>query len=211
MPEAPSSAGPSFWRAAKSIPDSLVDARAATVQPSDTGVLFFSSGSTSKPKGILSAHRGVAIQLWRYARILALEGDVRCWTANGFFWSGNFVMALGGTFPSGGAIVLQPTFQPAEALELMQAERVNYPIGWAHQWPQLEDASELGPGGSQQRALCRSQHAAGPTSDGVDAVARAGLGVWQHRDLRHQHHIPGRHAGGGEQGQLTARRCPATR
>ena len=124
----------------KSIPDALALARAATVQPSDAGVLFFSSGSTSQPKGILSCHRAVAIQLWRYARILDLEGEIRCWTANGLFWSGNFVMAIGGTFPSGGAIVLQPTFQAAEALKLMQAERVSYPTAWPHQWPQLEEA-----------------------------------------------------------------------
>ena len=56
-----------FLARGEPIPATLVEARAASVQPSDTAVLFFSSGSTSKPKGILSAHRGVAIQLWRYA------------------------------------------------------------------------------------------------------------------------------------------------
>ena len=122
------------------VPAALVEARAAATKPSDAAVLFFSSGSTSQPKGILSAHRGPAVQLWRFGRIYALEGDVRCWTANGFFWSGNFGMALGGTFSSGGAIVLQSTFQTAEALELMQAEKVNFPIAWPHQWEQLSEA-----------------------------------------------------------------------
>jgi acyl-coenzyme A synthetase/AMP-(fatty) acid ligase len=129
-----------FLERGRSIPETLVDVRAASIRPSDAAVLFFSSGSTSKPKGILSAHRGVAIQLWRYRRILDLEGDIRCWTANGFFWSGNFIMAIGGTFTAGGAIVLQPTFQATDALELMQAERVNYPVAWPHQWAQLEEA-----------------------------------------------------------------------
>ena len=46
----------------------LVDARAAAVAPADPGVLFFSSGSTALPKGILSAHRGVTLQLWRWPR-----------------------------------------------------------------------------------------------------------------------------------------------
>jgi fatty-acyl-CoA synthase len=129
-----------FLARGKTMPLALVEAAASTVQPSDTGVLFFSSGSTSKPKGILSAHRGVAIQLWRWRRILAVEDDVRCWTANGFFWSGNFGMAIGATFSSGGALVLQPTFAAAEALELMQAEKVNLPLAWPHQWAQLEEA-----------------------------------------------------------------------
>ena len=129
-----------FLARGAAIPRGLALARAASTQPSDTAVLFFSSGTTSKPKGILSAHRGVAIQLWRAARIFGLKGDVRSWSANGFFWSGNFCVAIGGTLTSGGAIVLQRTFHAAEALELMAAERVNFPFAWPHQWPQLVEA-----------------------------------------------------------------------
>src|SRR5580692_2902277 len=47
---------------------------------------------TDKPKGIFNSHRAMAIQCWRSRRLFALEDDVRCWTANGFMWSGNFVM-----------------------------------------------------------------------------------------------------------------------
>ncbi|MGH2403144.1 MAG: AMP-binding protein, partial [bacterium] len=129
-----------FLARGAAVPRALIEARAASVAPSDTGVLFFSSGSTSKPKGILGAHRGVAIQLWRFRRIYNLEGEVRCWTANGLFWSGNFCMAIGGTLSCGGTIVLQPTFQAADALDLIEAEKVNFLIAWPHQWPQLEAA-----------------------------------------------------------------------
>ncbi|MFE7741251.1 class I adenylate-forming enzyme family protein [Nocardia sp. NPDC057455] len=121
----------------------LIEATAATVRPSDTAVLFFSSGTTSAPKGIRSAHRGVAIQMWRFRRMFGFGPDdrVRCWTANGFFWSGNFGQALGATLAAGGSLVLQSTFDAAEALELMRAERVNFPVAWPHQWAQLEGAS----------------------------------------------------------------------
>ena len=123
-------------------PRELVEATAAAVRPSDTAVLFFSSGSTSKPKGVLSAHRGVAVQLWRFRRMFQFgpEDVVRCWAANGFFWSGNFAQALGATLAAGGTLVLQPTFNAAEALDLMQAERVTFPVAWPHQWAQLEGA-----------------------------------------------------------------------
>lgn len=123
-------------------PSELVEATAASVRPSDAAVLFFSSGSTSRPKGILSAHRGVTVQLWRFLRMygFAPEDDIRCWTANGFFWSGNFAMGLGTTLAGGGTLVLQSTFIAAEALDLMQAERVNFPLAWPHQWAQLEGA-----------------------------------------------------------------------
>jgi fatty-acyl-CoA synthase len=123
-------------------PHELVRATGEATHPSDVGVLFFSSGTTSKPKGILSAHRGVTIQMWRFRRVCQFEpeDDIRCWSANGFFWSGNFVMSLGATLAAGGCLVLQPTFDAAEALELMAAERVNYPFAWPHQWAQVEAA-----------------------------------------------------------------------
>ncbi|TDC95606.1 AMP-binding protein [Actinomadura sp. 7K507] len=123
-------------------PRELVEATAGTVRPSDAAVLFFSSGSTSKPKGVLSAHRGVAVQMWRFRRMYGFgpEDEVRNWSANGFFWSGNFGMSVGSTLAAGGALVLQSTFDAAEALELMEAERVNFPFAWPHQWAQLEAA-----------------------------------------------------------------------
>ena len=122
-------------------PAALVEARAASVTPADPGVLFFSSGSTSKPKGILSAHRGVTLQLWRMGPQQGLDTDVRSWTANGFFWSGNFSMVVGATLAVGGSLVLQRVFQPEDALDLMQAERVSFPFAWPHQWAQLEAAA----------------------------------------------------------------------
>jgi acyl-CoA synthetase (AMP-forming)/AMP-acid ligase II len=123
------------------VPEALVHARAATVMPAELAVLFYSSGSTGKPKGILSAHRGVAIQLWRMRRMLGLADGVRSWTANGFFWSGNFAMVLGTTLAAGGSLILQRTFQPEEALDLIAAERASFLFAWPHQWAQLEAAA----------------------------------------------------------------------
>ncbi|GAA0336378.1 FadD3 family acyl-CoA ligase [Sphingomonas oligophenolica] len=131
----------SFLARGAAVDPSIVEARAATVTPADPGMLFFSSGSTNKPKGILSAHRGVAIQMWRMRRQQGLEDGVRYWTANGFFWSGNFAMVLGATLAAGGTLVLQRTFQPEEALTLMEAERVTFLFAWPHQWEQLVSAA----------------------------------------------------------------------
>lgn len=126
------------------VAQALVDAAAATVTPADPGVLFFSSGSTAKPKGILSMHRGVTLQLWRWTRFLAAKDDARAWSANGFFWSGNFAMAIGGALSSGGSLILQATFQPEEALALMEREKATMAFAWPHQWAQLEAAANWG-------------------------------------------------------------------
>lgn len=131
---------PAFLVRASQIPQTLVDATAASVTPADPGALFFSSGTTSKPKGILSAHRGVALQLWRWRRFYQTGPDARSWSANGFFWSGNFGMAIGGTLTAGGSLILQKTFNASEALTLMHTEKATMAIAWPHQWPQLEAA-----------------------------------------------------------------------
>jgi len=129
-----------FLDRGSSVPVDLVQARAEATNPSDPGALFFSSGTTGKPKGVLSAQRGVVIQCWRWCRILLLGDDVRSWTPNGFFWSGNFASVLGATLAAGGCVVLQPTFEPAEALDLMERERVTRPFAWPHQYEQLAAA-----------------------------------------------------------------------
>ncbi len=121
-----------------------VEARAATTSPGDAGVLFFSSGTTSLPKGIFHAQRALAIQWWRWSRLMDIDSKnfpVRCWTGNGFFWSGNLSMVLGNALTTGGAVILQPAFQAEEALTIMEQERVSFPIGRPHQWARLE-ASE---------------------------------------------------------------------
>lgn len=129
-----------FLARGDAVSPALVEAGAAAVSPADPGALFFSSGSTGKAKGILSSHRGVTLQLWRWAEWYRIEQPPRTWSANGFFFSGNFAMTLGGTLSSGGTIVLQRWFDPAEAVALLQAERVTMPLAWPHQWPQLEAA-----------------------------------------------------------------------
>jgi acyl-CoA synthetase (AMP-forming)/AMP-acid ligase II len=118
-------------------PLSLVHAIGREIAPADRGLVFFSSGSTAKPKAIVHTHRAAAIQCWRWRRIFGVDPDVRTWTANGLFWAGNFAMALGTTFAAGGCLVLQRTFEPRESLRLMQDEAVTLPLAWPHQWAAL--------------------------------------------------------------------------
>jgi fatty-acyl-CoA synthase len=129
-----------FLALGSSMPPAVTGAALASVTPSDPATLFFSSGSTSNPKGILSSHRAVAIQLCRWPRLYGLGGELRSWCANGYFWSGPFAMVLGATLWCGGTVVLQRTFEPARALALLEAERVTFPSAMPHQWVQMEQA-----------------------------------------------------------------------
>lgn len=129
-----------FILEAHKFPQELAEAVAESVCPADEAVVFFSSGSTALPKGIVHSHHAASLQCWRWARLLELEPGVRSWTPNGFFWSGNFAVLLGSTLAVGGCVLLQGFFNPASALKLMQSERVSYPFVWPHQMASLEEA-----------------------------------------------------------------------
>jgi fatty-acyl-CoA synthase len=129
-----------FLERGTGIPDVLVAQRAECVRPWEPGGLFFSSGTTSLPKAIIHAQRAFAIQWWRWPRVLSIKEPARCWTGNGFFWSANVSMILGSAFSTGGAVVLQPTFEAAAALQLLEAERVSLMSGRPHQWVRLQAA-----------------------------------------------------------------------
>ena len=131
-----------FLARGKDVADELVEAATEAVSPADPAVLMFSSGSTGRAKGILNANRGVCLQLWRWHQWYDIKPGAppRTWSANGFFWSGNFCQAFGGTLSSGGALLLQRWFDPEEALEIMDREKATMPLAWPHQWPQLAAA-----------------------------------------------------------------------
>jgi len=129
-----------FLSSGRPVPEVTVLARADSVHPADPGGIFFSSGTTSLPKGIAHAHRAFAIQWWRWPWLFAMKEPVRSWTGNGFFWSGNVSMVVGAAFSTGGAVILQRYFEEAEALRLIEAEKISFINGRPHQWIRLQQA-----------------------------------------------------------------------
>ncbi len=129
-----------FIRRGQTVADALVEARATAVTPSDAGGVFFSSGTTSLPKGILHTQRAFAIQWWRWPRVMSVREPARAWTGNGFFWSGNISMIVGVALSTGGAVILEPLFNAESALQLIEAERITFMNGRPHQWARLQAA-----------------------------------------------------------------------
>ena len=125
--------------AGDAVEEALVHRLAAGVDPSDHGLVIYSSGTTSLPKGVLHHHRAPTMQFWNHARIFGRHPGTRMWTALPMFWTAGLNTAMGGTLAAGGCWVMQEAFEPGAALALMARERVTEPYSLPHQTAALEE------------------------------------------------------------------------
>jgi fatty-acyl-CoA synthase len=122
-----------FLERGREFPDAVLDAMIDEVFPADEGIIIYTSGTTSRPKGVLHMQRAAVIQSWRIADDMRFGTSDRVWTTYPFFWSAGICMALGATLAAGATLVLQETFEPGGALQCLVDERVNATQCWPHQ------------------------------------------------------------------------------
>lgn len=122
-----------FLERGDDLPDGVLDAMIAEVYPADEGLIIYTSGTTSRPKGVLHMQRAAVIQSWHIADYQRLSTNDRVWTTYPFFWSAGICMALGATMAAGATLVLQETFEPGAALQCLVDERANATQCWPHQ------------------------------------------------------------------------------
>ncbi len=115
------------------VSEELLDAACAGVEPSDEGILIYTSGTTSNPKGVLHTQRAGVLQSWRFADILRLTPDDRIYTTYPFFWTAGIAMSIGPALASGACLLLQEIFEPGTALDLIESERATAVHAWPHQ------------------------------------------------------------------------------
>jgi fatty-acyl-CoA synthase len=104
----------------------------AAVCPSDPCYLLYTSGSTATPKGVILAHDGVIANGFDIGERQHLGPADRLWLAVPLFWSFGSANALPAILTHGGAVVLQESFEPGEALALLDAERCTVYYGMAN-------------------------------------------------------------------------------
>jgi acyl-CoA synthetase (AMP-forming)/AMP-acid ligase II len=112
---------------------------AAEVDATDDGVIIYSSGTTSTPKGMVHSHAAHVTAFDNQARLFGRDETSRVWTAFPLFWTAGFDSAMGATLAAGGCLVLQETFEPGAALALMARERVTEPYCLPHQTQSLAE------------------------------------------------------------------------
>ena len=121
-----------FLAASRTVVAGLVEARQAAVVPDDDAMLLYTSGSTGTPKAVLHVHRAPTIQGFRMADCMAIGPTDVAWTSFPTFWSAGLVTAIFGPLAVGANSVLQESYEPAEALRMIEQERVTSVRQTAH-------------------------------------------------------------------------------
>jgi len=142
------SGGIETWKAlldqGSDVADALLDSATDEVHPSDDGFIIYTSGTSSRPKGVLHLQRAPVIQSYRLADYMRLGPGDRVFTAQPFFWTAGIVWSLGATLAAGGRMLLQETFQPEEALDLIEQQRATVIHAWPHQEKLLAEHETIG-------------------------------------------------------------------
>jgi acyl-CoA synthetase (AMP-forming)/AMP-acid ligase II len=114
----------------RAVTDAVVRAAQDEVGPADALAILSTSGATAAPKAVVHTHGSLV----RHAAILAerrgLDGADRIYSPMPFFWVGGITMALLAALTSGCGTLCQERFEPGEALDLMERERVTQVQCW---------------------------------------------------------------------------------
>jgi acyl-CoA synthetase (AMP-forming)/AMP-acid ligase II len=117
----------------------VVAAAQREVGPADALVVVSTSGATAAPKAVVHTHGSLIRHAAEIAGLRGLTGADRIYSPMPFFWVGGLVTVLLYSLTSGAAAVVQQRFEPAEALELIERERVTFVACWPNAARTLAD------------------------------------------------------------------------
>lgn len=120
-------------QAGADVDDALLDALADEVHPADEGLVVYTSGTTSLPKGVVHSQRAAVLQGHRFAEMLRFDADDRVYTTYPFFWTAGIAMSIGGAFAAGARLLVQESFEAGAALDMIERERATVVHAWPHQ------------------------------------------------------------------------------
>ncbi|AYC34034.1 fatty acid--CoA ligase family protein [Pseudomonas cavernae] len=99
--------------------------RAAAVGPEDLSDLLFTSGTTGKPKGVMSAHGQNLRAFNEYVKVIGLQPGDRYLIVNPFFHSFGYKAGWLTCLLAGATILPQPVFDAEAVFQRIAAERIS--------------------------------------------------------------------------------------
>jgi acyl-CoA synthetase (AMP-forming)/AMP-acid ligase II len=125
---------------APELPPSYLAAIEADIHPTDDALVVYTSGTSGASKGVLHAHRTVAIQFDRLPREFSTRSEDVVWGTYPLFWSAGIAWVLGASLAIGAKLVLQEWFDVRQALDLIAEHRVTVAHATPLHFQQLEEA-----------------------------------------------------------------------
>ncbi|GLY40247.1 acyl-CoA synthetase [Amycolatopsis sp. NBRC 101858] len=114
-----------FLALADEVPLAEAEARADAVQPDDVSDILFTSGTTGRSKGVLSAHRQVVGVAAAWAECGRVTAEDRYLVINPFFHSFGYKAGIVVCLLTGATIVPQAVFDVKAALAVIDRERIS--------------------------------------------------------------------------------------
>ena len=105
------------------VPDAKITHATRAIDPKDVTYLLYTSGSTSTPKGVQLQHYALIENMWQIGERMRVTEHDRLWLAVSLFWGLGCENALLNLLTHGGCVVLQESFEPGEALRIIEGER----------------------------------------------------------------------------------------
>ncbi|WP_353227247.1 FadD3 family acyl-CoA ligase [Novosphingobium sp.] len=106
--------------------DPAVDAALATVGPDDICDIIFTSGTTGRPKGALTAHRQVPQSFGDWAVRVDLRAGDRYLIVNPFFHTFGYKAGWVASLVRGATMIPLPTFDVAEVVRQVEHNRISF-------------------------------------------------------------------------------------
>ncbi len=113
-----------FVAAGAKVPAAEADARAEAVRPEDISDIFFTSGTTGRPKGAMLTHGQSTAVYVAWSELATVRDGDRYLLVNPFFNTFGYKAGIIACLLRGATIVPQPIFDVAATLELVARERI---------------------------------------------------------------------------------------
>ncbi len=94
----------------------------------DAAFIMYTSGTTGRPKGAMGTHLGIINSAITFERCYGLSGHQRTLVAVPLFHVTGLIAQMLTVTLLGGTIVIMPAFNAAEALRLIDAERITHMV-----------------------------------------------------------------------------------
>ena len=133
-----------FERCGASVPAAVVRERADGVRPHDVSDIMFTSGTTGRSKGAMTSHERSLAVARAWADCGRLTRADRYLVVNPFFHTFGYKAGLLACLVSGATLVPQAVFDAAQAMRLVEAERITVLPGAPTIYQMILDHPERG-------------------------------------------------------------------